>query len=105
VGIIPQASIALSEAASIPNNGDMHIVERIRVDDADTLAVELTIAAPKVLAEPWTTTRLFVRRRGTQFDIIEGQCVQGELVEGSIFMEAILADGKVMTYSTELPTE
>jgi hypothetical protein len=60
--------IALSEAAGIPNNGDMHIVERIRVDDADTLAVELTIAAPKVLAD----------------------------------MEAILADGKVMTYSTEL---
>jgi hypothetical protein len=46
-----------------------------------------------------------VRRRGTQFDIIEGQCVQGELVEGGIFMDAILADGKVMTYSTELPTE
>ena len=63
--------IALSEAAGIPNNGDMHIVERIRLDDADTLAVELTIAAPKVLAD----------------------------------MEAILADGKVMTYSTELPTE
>jgi hypothetical protein len=24
---------------------------------------------------------LFERRRGAQFDIIEGQCVQGELVE------------------------
>ena len=36
---------------------------------------------PKVLTRPWTTTRLFVRRRGPQFDIVEGQCVQGELVE------------------------
>ena len=59
----------------------MHIVERIRLTDADTLAVELTITAPKVLTAPWTTTRLLVRRRGPQFDIIEGQCVQGELVE------------------------
>jgi len=81
VGIIPQAYIALSEAVGIPNNGDMHIVERIRLRDADTLAVELTITAPKVLTAPWTTTRLLVRRRGPQFDIIEGQCVQGELTE------------------------
>jgi hypothetical protein len=81
VGIIPQAYIALSEATGIPNNGGMRIVERIRLSDADTLAVELTITAPKVLTQPWTTTRLFVRRRGPQFDIVEGQCVQGELVE------------------------
>jgi hypothetical protein len=81
VGIIPQAYIALSEAVGIPNNGDLHIVERIRLTDADTLAVDLTITAPKVLTEPWTTTRLFERRRGPQFDLIEGQCVQGQLVE------------------------
>jgi hypothetical protein len=81
VGIIPQAYIALSEAVGIPNNGGMHIVERIRLRDADTLTVELTITAPEVLMQPWTTTRLFERRRGPQFDIVEGQCVQGELVE------------------------
>jgi hypothetical protein len=81
VGIIPQAYIALSEAVGIPNNGGMHIVERIRLRDPDTLSVELAITAPKVLADTWTTTRLFVRRRGPQFDIVEGQCVQGALVE------------------------
>jgi hypothetical protein len=81
VGVIPQSYIALSEAVGIPNNGDMRIVERIRLTDADTLAVELTITAPKVLTQPWTTTRLYVRRRGVQFDIVEGQCVQGELVD------------------------
>jgi hypothetical protein len=81
VGVIPQSYIALSEAVGIPNNGGMHIVERIRLRDADTLSVELAITAPKVLDGPWTTTRLFVRRRGAQFDIVEGQCVQGELVE------------------------
>ena len=80
----------------------MHIVERIRLRDADTLAVELTITAPAVLTEAWTTTRLFVRRRGPQFDIVEGQCVQGELVEAvdehgnSIFEHAPApADGRV----------
>lgn len=81
VGIIPQAYIALNEGVGIPNNGGMHIVERIELADADTLVVELTIAAPKVLAEPWTTTRRWVRRRGELFDIVEGQCVQGDLVE------------------------
>jgi hypothetical protein len=81
VGIIPQSYIALSEAVGIPNNGGMHIVERIRLRDADTLAVELVITAPEVLAGTWTTTRLFVRRRGPEFDIVEGQCVQGALVE------------------------
>lgn len=81
VGIIPQAYIALSEATGVPNNGGMHIVERIRLAEPDLLSVELTITAPKVLTAPWTTTRLFVRRRGAIFDIVEGHCVQGELVE------------------------
>jgi hypothetical protein len=81
VGIIPQAYIALSEAVGIPNNGGMHIVERIALREADTLAVELAITAPEVLTETWTTTRLFVRRRQPEFDIVEGQCVQGALVE------------------------
>jgi hypothetical protein len=41
---------------------------------------------------------LFERRRGAQFDIIEGQCVQGELVEAmdehgnAIFEHAPLPD-------------
>lgn len=59
----------------------MQIVERIYLSEPDTLSVELTITAPKVLEEPWTTTRLFVRRRGALYDIVEGQCVQGQLVE------------------------
>jgi hypothetical protein len=76
----------------------MHIVERIRLDDPDTLAVELTITAPKVLAEAWTTTRLFVRRRGPQFAIVEGQCVQGELVE------AVDEHGKQSSSTRRRPT-
>jgi hypothetical protein len=81
VGIIPQSYIALSEGVGIPSNGGMHIAERIRLRDADTLSVELAITAPAVLTGVWGTTRLYVRRRGPQFDIVEGQCVQGELVD------------------------
>jgi len=102
IGVIPQSYIALSEGAGIPNNGGMHIVERIRLLDADTLSVELAITAPKVLTGVWTTTRLFERRRGPEFDIVEGQCVQGELVEAvdehgnAIFEHAPLPeDGRV----------
>jgi hypothetical protein len=102
VGVIPQSYIALSEAVGIPNNGGMHIVERIRLQDADTLIVELAITAPRVLADTWTTTRLFVRRRGPTFDIVEGQCVQGALVDAvdehgnAIFERAARpADGRV----------
>jgi hypothetical protein len=102
VGILPQSYIAVSEAVGIPSNGGMHIVERIGLRDADTLAVELAITAPKVLTDTWTTTRLFVRRRGPQFDIVEGQCVQGGLLEAedehgnAIFERAPLPeDGRV----------
>jgi hypothetical protein len=102
VGIIPQAHIALSEAVGIPNNGDMRIVERLRLSAPDTLSAELTITAPRVLTAPWTTTRLWVRRRGELYDLVEGQCVQGELVEAvdehgnAVFEHAPLpADGRV----------
>jgi hypothetical protein len=81
VGIIPQSYIALSEAVGVPNNGGMRIAERIFLSGPDTLSVELTITAPQVFTQPWTTTRLFVRRRGELFDIVEGHCVQGQLVE------------------------
>jgi hypothetical protein len=124
VGVAPQSYIALSEGVGIPNNGGMHIVERIRLRDPDTMAVELAITAPKVLADTWTTTRLFARRRGARFDIVEGQCVQGALVEAEVVefrwvnphsyltvvdtrdasREATLADGKVLNYNVELPT-
>ena len=109
VGIIPQAYIALSEAVGIPSNGGMHIVERIRLSDADTLTAELTITAPQVLTQPWTTTRIWVRRRGELYDIVEGQCVQGQLVEAldehgnAIFEHAPPADDGRVPIGRGLP--
>ena len=83
VDIIPQAPLAISEAAGVPNNGDMHVVERIHLaaDNKDIMLVDLEITAPKVLTSPWKTTRIFFRQRARKFDIIEGVCVTGDLAE------------------------
>jgi hypothetical protein len=77
VGILPQVWLAISEAQGVPNNGDMHVVERIHLTGPDTLADDLTITAPHVLTKPWTTTRLFTRTRRRDYDIEEGNCLEG----------------------------
>ena len=58
IAIHPQTYIAISEAQGIPNNGDMHITERIRLAEPDVLHDGFTIIAPKVLTKPWKTTRM-----------------------------------------------
>jgi hypothetical protein len=83
IGVMPEAWIATDEAVGIPNNGEMHIVERIRLTGPDTLSDELLITAPKVLARPWKTTRLYYRQRAKKFDIIEGVCAQGNFTSGT----------------------
>lgn len=82
VGILPQAYIAVSEAVGIPNNGDMHIVERIHLAGPDTMHVEMEITAPKVLTGPWKTTRIYYRQRKRAFDIGEAVCQQGFYRDG-----------------------
>ena len=47
--IAPQAYIAISEAVGIPNDGDMHIVERLHLAKPNVLHDDLEITAPKVL--------------------------------------------------------
>jgi hypothetical protein len=77
VGVLPQSYLAVSEAAGFANNGDMKIDERIYLKAPGILADELVITAPKILTKPWKTTRLFYRQRARKFDIVEGQCLQG----------------------------
>jgi hypothetical protein len=82
VGVLPQALIAVSEAAGVPNNGDMHIKERFYLADKDILHVDLEITAPKVLTQPWKTTRIFFRQRARMYDIVEGVCLEGYFKPG-----------------------
>ena len=77
VGVVPQAFIAISEAAGVPNNGDMRIIERIHLAGKDELHDDIEIIAPKVLTKPWKTTRIYFRQRARKFDIVEGVCLEG----------------------------
>ena len=81
VAILPETYIALSEAVGLPNNGDMHVTERIHLAGPDVLHDDLEITAPHVLAHPWKTTRAFTRLRGRENDIVEGVCLQGGMAE------------------------
>jgi len=81
VNILPEVPLAISEAVGMPNNGDMHVIERIHLADKDILHDDLEIIAPKLLTKPWKTTRIFFRQRARKFDIVEGVCVQGDYSE------------------------
>ncbi|MGA2894457.1 MAG: hypothetical protein ABSE22_16445 [Xanthobacteraceae bacterium] len=81
VGVVPQAYIAISEAAGVPNNGDIHIVEHIHLATPDILNDDLEITAPHVLTTTWKTTRIYFRQRARKFDIVEGVCLQGSFSE------------------------
>jgi hypothetical protein len=81
IALLPQAYLAVNEAVGVPNNGDMHIVERFHLLDAHTLADDLEIAADKLLAKPWKTTRKYFRQRAQKYDIVEGVCEQGSYNE------------------------
>lgn len=82
VGIVPQAYIAISEAIGIPNNGDMHILERLHLAKPNVLYDDLEVTAPKVLTTTWKTRRIFYRYPDRHYEITEGECAQEELMPG-----------------------
>jgi hypothetical protein len=81
VGILPEVYIAVGEAVGVPNNGGLHVIERIHLVGPDELADDLEIIAPKVLTAPWKTTRTYFRQRARLYDILEGVCLQGRFSE------------------------
>ncbi len=83
VGVLPQAYVAISEAVGVPNNGGMHIKERIFLGAPDILHDELEITAPNILTKPWKTTRIYFRQRARKFDIVEGVCLEGSYRYGT----------------------
>jgi hypothetical protein len=82
VAIFPQTYLAVSEAVGIPNDGDLHVVEKIRLEGPDTLVDDLTITAPHILTRPWRTRRIYNRQRDPAAEIVEGVCLQGRFLEG-----------------------
>ena len=51
VGLLPQVYLAVNEAVGVPNNGDMHIVERLHLQGLDTLLDDLQIFSPCVVGK------------------------------------------------------
>ena len=83
VGVLPETYLAYGEAVGIPNNGDLHVVERFHLDakNKDVLDDDLEITAPHVITGTWKTTRAYFRQRSRKFDIVEGTCLQGYFAE------------------------
>jgi hypothetical protein len=90
VGVVPQSYLAVSEAVGVPNNGGLHVVERLHLAGADELHDDLEITAPHVLTRPWKTTRIYYRQRARKYDIVEGVCLQGS------FADAVDKDGNAV---------
>ena len=82
VAILPQAYLAVSESVGVPNNGDLHVIERIHLgEEKDVLYDDLEIIAPHILSQPWKTTRKYFRQRARKYDLVEGVCLQGYFSE------------------------
>jgi len=79
IGILPETYIAVSESVGIPNNGDLHVIERFHLSkqNKDILEDDIEIIAPKVLSTPWKTTRQYFRQRARKYEIVEGVCLSG----------------------------
>ena len=72
VGFTPDTS--LGQNYGLRHSDKMHIVERFRLTDPDTLEAVTTITDPEALAQPYTTTRTFKRHR--DWTIAEYVCEQ-----------------------------
>ena len=105
VAVLPQSYLAVSEAVGIPNNGDLHVVERFHLAEKDVLHDELEITAPRILTRPWKTTRIWFRQRARKYDIVEGVCLQGFYFErkdakgNAVFVPIPHADGNPVPQS------
>ena len=82
IGFLPEVYISTGQGVGIPNNGDMHVTERITLTGPDSARVDLVVDAPHVLAKPWQASRTLIRHRERKFDFVESSCRQGDFLEG-----------------------
>ncbi|MEO6078772.1 MAG: hypothetical protein ABIQ86_03215 [Steroidobacteraceae bacterium] len=66
VGISPETPLSSGTRAQnfgVRHSDKLHIIERMRLTDPETLLVETTVEDPEALAKPWKHTRTFKRHR------------------------------------------
>jgi hypothetical protein len=73
------------------SNVNLHLIERFRRVDADTLVREYTIEDPTVWTRPWTVMSEFGRDDDEKNRIFESECH-----EGNFGMTGILAGGRAL---------
>lgn len=89
VGFTPDTPLGMNYG--LRHSDKMHILERMRLTDPDTLEIVTTITDPEALTQPWTTTRTF--KRHPDWTIDEYVCEQNNrnLVDSSGRAGIILA--------------
>ena len=73
------------DTAGHPHSDQMHIVERLKLTDADHIAYEVTVEDPKMYSKPWKNVRTFWRMTPGQ-ELIEYSCEENnrDFTEGHI---------------------
>jgi hypothetical protein len=72
VGFVPETPLGFNWGMG--HSTKMHIVERFRLKDPDTLEVVTAIEDPEALTKPWTTSKVF--KRHADWTIAEYICEQ-----------------------------
>lgn len=60
IGFVPEHELYYD----VPNGGSMHVIERYRLDDPQTLEVTLTVEDPDKLVKPWVVSRKYLNQTG-----------------------------------------
>jgi hypothetical protein len=68
------------DQSEAPHSDQIHLAERIRMVDADTLEDQMTITDPVMLERPWVVTRRY-RRMAPDPTLILGAYCEGQRLE------------------------
>ncbi|MGH8649576.1 MAG: hypothetical protein ACREUP_09770, partial [Burkholderiales bacterium] len=71
------------DSSGYPHGEKLHLVERFRKTDPQTLRYEVTIEDPKVFTRPWTISMPLYRRLEPNMELLEYRCI--EFVEEFLF--------------------
>jgi hypothetical protein len=71
------------DTAEHPSSDALHVIERLRLLDADHLSYEMTVEDPKIYTKPIKNSRVFARMKPGQ-ELMEYSCEENnkELIEG-----------------------
>ncbi len=84
------------DRSGAPHSNQVHVIERIRRTDADTIEFQATIDDPVMLSEPWHVTRTYMSLSGGRFPLFE---VEGTYCE--VDRNPVSRDGQTATLPGE----